>query len=179
MENGRIVKEIQGLYRIMAMNVLRRTPGVCFDTVPLDLIHRIDAVDRVIHDKGARSPGPVDQVTAPWYTHPQQDDNLVVLHGTRQVELYTRNYGKIEVFSLEANRIEQGGKVLFEGPVMLGWPRRVFHRIKSDEQIGSASVNFAVHYEGFDIRTNFNIYDLNVETGSARIIRQGHLDQPS
>jgi hypothetical protein len=61
---------------------------------------------------------------------------------------------------------------------MLGWPRRVFHRIVSNEQTGSASINFAVHYEGFDIRTNFNIYDLYVETGSARIIRHGYLDQP-
>jgi len=179
MKTGGVVQEIAGLYRIMAMNVLRRTPGVFFDTVPLDLIPRIDAVDRVIHDKGARSPGPVDQEAAPWYMHPQQDDNLVVLHGTRQVELYTRDYGKVEVFSLEANRIQQGGTVLFEGPVMLGWPRRVFHRIKSHEQAGSASINFAVHYDGFDIRTNFNIYALNTETGSARVIRQGHLDQPA
>jgi hypothetical protein len=100
MERGRIIKEIPGLYRIMAMNVLRRTPGVFFDTVPLDLIHRIDAMDRVIHDKGARSPGPVDQVAAPWYMHLQQDDNLAVLHGTRQVELYSRDYGKVEVFSV-------------------------------------------------------------------------------
>ena len=179
MERGRIIKEIPGLYRIMAMNVLRRTPGVFFDSVPLDLIPRIDAMDRVIHDKGARSPGPVDQVAAPWYMHLQQDDNLAVLHGTRQVELYCRDYGKVEVFSVSANRIEKDGVGLFEGPVMLGWPRRVFHRIVSNEQTGSASINFAVHYEGFDIRTNFNIYDLDLETGSARIIRHGYLDQPT
>jgi hypothetical protein len=179
MQADRIVQQVPGLYRILAMNVLRHTPGVCFDKVPLDLISRIDAVDRVIHDKGARSPGAVGRVETPWYMHPHQDDNLLVLHGSRQVELYTRDHGKIEVFNLTANRIEKEGVTLFEGPVMLGWPRRVFHRIVSSKQTGSASVNFAVHYEGFDIRTNFNIYDLDMDTGSARMIRHGHLDQPS
>jgi hypothetical protein len=38
-------------------------------------------------------------------------------------------------------------------------------------------VNFAVHYEGFDIRTNFDIFDLNTETGEFKVIRAGHLDQ--
>lgn len=38
-------------------------------------------------------------------------------------------------------------------------------------------MNFAVHYEGFDIKTNFNIYDLDTETGKFEIIRAGHLDQ--
>jgi hypothetical protein len=27
------------------------------------------------------------------------------------------------------------------------------------------------------MKTNFNIYDLDIETGKFRVIRQGHLDQ--
>jgi hypothetical protein len=62
---------------------------------------------------------------------------------------------------------------------MLVWPRGVFHRIRSDEKSGSASLNFAVRYEGFDIRTNFNIYDLNPADGEYWMIRAGYLDQPT
>jgi hypothetical protein len=58
--------------------------------------------------------------------------------------------------------------VLFDGPAMLVWPRYVFHRITSGPE-GSASLNFAVHYEGLDMRTNFNIYDLDLETGEHRV----------
>jgi hypothetical protein len=109
--------------------------------------------------------------------HPHQEDNLMVVHGMRQVDLYTREKGRIETFSLTPNRIEKNGTALFEGPVMLGWPRHVFHRIVSSHESGSASVNFAVHYGGFDIRTNFNIYDVDTQTGSVRLVREGHLDQ--
>ena len=53
----------------------------------------------------------------------------------------------------------------------------VFHRIKSGPE-GSKSLNFAVRYEGFDIRTNFNIYDLDVDSGEYSVAREGHKDQP-
>jgi len=42
---------------------------------------------------------------------------------------------------------------------------------------GHSAINFAVHYEGIDIRTNFNIYDLDTETGKFRVIREGYIDQ--
>lgn len=52
----------------------------------------------------------------------------------------------------------------------------------NDERIvsgknGSTSVNLATHYKGFDIKTNFNIYDLNTKTGNYRLIREGYKDQ--
>ena len=111
--------------------------------------------------------------------HPLQDDNLIVLHGTRFVDIYTKAHGSVESFDLTPERITHNGKVIFEGGAMLVWPRGVFHRIRSAERIGSASLNFAVRYEGFDIRTNFNVYDLDVQSGEYRMIRAGYLDQPT
>lgn len=177
MQSERVIEEIPNLYRIMAMEAFRRTKGVFFDKVTRELIPRINGIDRVIHENGARSPGPVGDVNAPWYMHPHQEDNLMVVHGMRQVDLYTREKGRIETFSLTPNRIEKDGMVLFEGPVILGWPRHVYHRILSSRESGSASINFAVRYDGFDIRTNFNIYDVDTQTGSVRLVREGHLDQ--
>jgi len=55
-------------------------------------------------------------------------------------------------------------------------PRGIFHRIVSGEE-GSASLNFAVHYAGIDMRTNFNIYSLQQETGEFAVLREGYLDQ--
>lgn len=59
---------------------------------------------------------------------------------------------------------------------MLVWPRNVFHRIVSGEE-GSASLNFALRYPGFDIDTNFSVYDLDAATGRHEVIREGRLDQ--
>jgi hypothetical protein len=60
------------------------------------MIPKIDAIDRVIHEKSAISPGGINTVSRPWYMHPHQEDNLFVLYGKRNVELYTPKYGKIE-----------------------------------------------------------------------------------
>jgi len=169
---------VPGLYRIIPLTIFRRTPGVFFDKVPLDALPRIDAVDRVIHEQAARSPGPVGDVIAPWYMHPHQDDNLIILHGTRYVELYTRGHGKVESFVVTPRHIKKEGVTVFDGAAMLVWPRGVFHRIVSSEKAGSSSLNFAAHYEGFDIRTNFNVFDLDLASGKFRVIREGHMDQP-
>jgi len=168
---------VEGLYRIVALKALRRTPGVRFDMVKLEALLRIDALDRVIHEGGAVSPGPVDEVERPWYMHTAQDDNLLVLHGKRHVDIYTPAHGRVEHFTVTAEHVMRDGKVLHEGAAMLVWPRGVFHRIVSDPVEGSASLNLATHYDGFDIETNFSVYDLNTKTGEYRVIRKGALDQ--
>ena len=109
--------------------------------------------------------------------HSFQDDNLMVLFGIRYVDIYTQAHGQIESFEVAPNYIKKNGQLIFKGPAMLVWPAGVFHRIKSDDHLGSASINLATHYPGFDIRTNFNIYDLNVKTGEYRLLREGYLDQ--
>ena len=169
--------DVPGLYRIIPLMELRRTKGVSFDILVQDDIPAIHAVDRVIHEGGAISPGSVGSVARPWYMHPHQADNLMVLHGTRFVEIYTKAHGRVESFTVRPDLVMHGRRVVFDGPAMLVWPRKVFHRIKSCDTEGSKSINLATHYRGFDIRTNFNIYDLDVETGEYRVIREGHKDQ--
>ena len=176
MNSTDIFQEVEGLYKIIPLKLFRKTSGVSFDILPKEIVPKVDAVDRVIHTKSAVSPGPVGDVAEPWYMHPHQDDNLMVLQGIRHVEIYTRAHGKIESFVVTPDAIQQNGVTIYDGAALLVWPRGVFHRIKSGEQ-GSASVNLATHYEGIDMQTNFNIYDLDIETGKFRVIREGHLDQ--
>lgn len=168
--------EIPGLYRIITMMPFRRTPGVFFDVLQPPNIPGIDGIDRVIHEGGAVSPGPVAGVTRPWYMHPHQDDNLLVLSGSRLVDIYTKRHGRVESFEVTPQRLSRNGTTIFDGPAMLVWPRGVFHRIRSGSG-GSASLNLATRYDGFDIRTNFSIYDLDTETGEFKVVREGHLDQ--
>lgn len=175
-EESYIVKEEPGFFRVIALHRLRKTPGVNFDCLPMKILPRIDAIDRVIHADGAVSPGPVNDIRRPWYMHPSQDDNLMVLHGNRFVDIYSVESGRIESFEVSPFQVKQGEKIIFDGPAMLVWPRKVFHRIQSGPG-GSASVNFAIHYKGMDIKTNFNIYDLDTGAGKYRVIREGFRDQ--
>ncbi len=171
-----IVEEVKDFYKVIRLHNFRTTPGVHFDIVPMELMPPISGIDRVIHQHNAISPGPVGDVERPWYMHPGQDDYLIVLHGIRHVDIYRPDYKNVESFTVGPNFVKKGDKIIFDGPCMLIWPRGVFHRIQSGEE-GSASLNFAIRYDNFDIKTNFNIYDLNTETGEFRVLREGHLDQ--
>jgi hypothetical protein len=171
-----IFQEKKGLYKIIEMKLFRKTPGVLFDLFPLETIPHIDAIDRVAHVRNAISPGPVGNLDRTWYMHEHQSDHLIVLHGQRTVQLFTKDHGKIEEFIVRPNEIYHNGELVFDGGAVLSWPTHVFHRITSGED-GSASINLAVHYEGFDIRSNFDIYDLDTETGAYSVVRKGYEDQ--
>lgn len=177
LNEARTIEEVAGLYRVVPLNVFRRTPGVFFDNVPTGAFPRISAIDRVIHVGNATSPGPVGKVERPWYMHTHQDDNLIVLHGVRYVELFTKKHDAIEHFTVAPEIIKHDDRVVYDGPAMLCWPRSVFHRVRSFEE-GSVAINFAVHHDGIDMRSNFNIYDLDLVTGRFWVIREAHLDQP-
>ena len=77
------------MYRIIPFRTLRRTAGVQFDEIAKSDIPRINGIDRVIHGPNSISPGPVHDsvipVHRPWYKG--QDDNLLVLQGTRYVDI--------------------------------------------------------------------------------------------
>ena len=175
MSHDVILRQDEGFFKITALAPYRKTAGVIFDAVPIGGLPEIQAVDRVLHDQGAYSPGTVGDVERPWYMHDGQEDNLVVLAGFRDIDLFKD--GRRARFRLTPHRLEMDGTPLFDRPVMVSWSTGVFHRIASSREKGSASINLAVRHPWFDIRTNFSIYDLNVETGESRIIREGHLDQ--
>ena len=177
MSDESIIQQVEGVYRVLRLARLRTTPGVSFDVLVPRLVPQVDAIDRVIHETGALSPGSVGDIERPWYMHPNQDDHLLVLAGKRYVDLYSAILGRVVSFEVEPDRVTRGGELVCDSACMLVWNRGVFHRIRSDAATGSRSVNLATHYPGFDLNTNFSVYDLDVETGEYRVIRVGSADQ--
>ena len=169
------------MYRLIPMRVLRRTSGVKFDEMVPSDIPRIDGIDRVIHAPNSISPGPVEDTTPPikrpWYMHTGQDDNLMVLQGTRYVDIYCPKKKHKSSFVITPDKVYKNNKLYYDGPAMIVWPAGIFHRIISGEE-GSISVNFGTRTKNFDLETNFNIYDLCVETGNYRLMKDGSDDQP-
>ena len=58
MENVMIV-DMPGFYRVIALKPFRKTEGVAFDIVPMEYLPAIHGIDRVVHQRGAVSPGAV------------------------------------------------------------------------------------------------------------------------
>lgn len=165
------------MYRLIPLRTLRRTAGVLFDEIVPSDIPKIDGIDRVIHKANGVSPGPCEGVIRPWYMHPGQDDNLMVLQGERFIDIYCPVQKKKNSFIVTPDKVYKNDKLYCNQPAMVVWPAGIFHRIISGSE-GSISVNFATRTSEFDLATNFNIYDLNTETGEYHVIRDGALDQP-
>lgn len=162
---------------VVPLNTLRETPCVHFHYFPPELVGEISAVDRVEHGVGAHSPTAKDnpEIEA-WYMHPHQEDNILVLKGERIIQLFKVGHAEIETFEVTPDYIKHKGEVVHEGPAVLCWGTHVFHRVESPN--GSLSINYAKRHEGFNIKDNFNIYELDTETGNYSVLREGHLDQP-
>ena len=80
------------LYRLIPLRNLRRTKGVKFDEMVPSDIPLIHGIDRVIHGPSSISPGSVEDsvppIKRPWYMHTGQDDNLLVLQGSRYIDIF-------------------------------------------------------------------------------------------
>jgi hypothetical protein len=165
------------MYRLIPLRQLRRTAGVVFDEIVPSDIPVINGIDRVIHKANGISPGPCAGVARPWYMHIGQDDNLLVMRGERFVDIYCPIQKKKESFIITPDKIYKNDKLYCDQAAMIVWPAGIFHRIISGSD-GSISVNFSTRTKEFDLSNNFNIFDLNTETGEYKVIRNGALDQP-
>jgi len=169
---------MSNLYRLIPLRILRRTYGVSFDEIVPSDIPRIHGIDRVIHLANSISPGPIEDVKRPWYMHTNQDDNLLVLQGTRYIDIYNPKDKQSASFIITPDKVYKNEKLYYNGPAMVVWPAGIFHRIISGSE-GSISVNFASRNYGFNLKDNFNIYDLNQNTGEYKLLKQGIDDQPN
>ncbi len=169
---------MSNLYRLIPLRILRRTYGVSFDEIVPSDIPRIHGIDRVIHLANSISPGPIEDVKRPWYMHTNQDDNLLVLQGTRYIDIYNPKDKQGASFIITPDKVYKNEKLYYNGPAMVVWPAGIFHRIISGSE-GSISVNFASRNYGFNLKDNFNIYDLNQNTGEYKLLKQGIDDQPN
>lgn len=172
-----ITHKKEWLFHVIPFELLRHTDNVDFHSIPY--LDQINSMDRVIHSPWAISPWKVWEVSEWWYMHPAQEDNLITTSGNRIVELYHPKFSdwKIERFELSDKFIKHNWKIICDWPWILGWPTWIYHRNKSPE--GSASLNLWIRFEGFDIDTEFNIYDINQKTWEIKMIRKGSMDQLS
>ena len=170
------------MYRLIPLRTLRKTVGVQFDEIAKSDIPKINGIDRVIHGPNSISPGPilddVQPVNRPWYKHDHQSDYLLVLQGTRYVDIFNPKNKEKASFVITPNEVYKNEKLYFKGPAIVSWASGIFHRIISGAE-GSISVNLASRDKNFDIESNFNIYNLCTLTGDYYIVREGIEDQPN
>tara|TARA_B100001741_G_scaffold309418_1_gene307062 strand:- start:470 stop:1030 length:561 start_codon:yes stop_codon:yes gene_type:complete len=169
------------MYRLIPLRLLRRTSGVKFDEMVPSDIPEIHGIDRVVHGPNSISPGPVEDwtppVKRPWYMHTGQDDNLMVVQGTRYIDIYCPKRKEKASFIVTPDKIFKNDKLYYDGAAMIVWPAGIFHRIISGEE-GSISINFATRTKDFSIEDNFNVYNLNIHSGEYSVLKDGVDDQP-
>ena len=141
-----------------------------FDEIVPSDIPKIDGIDRVIHAANSISPGPIGDVKRPWYMHPGQDDNLMVLQGTRYVDIYSSETKNKISFIVTPDKIYKNGKLYYDGAAMVTWPSGIFHRIISGDE-GSISVNLATRTRKHALRRERELQHIRSELGDGRVSR--------
>jgi len=168
------------MYRLIPLRNLRRTKGVKFDEMVPSDIPQIHGIDRVIHGPNSISPAPVEdtvpKVKRPWYMHTGQDDNLLVLQGTRYIDIFEPITKRKASFIVTPDKVYKNEKLYYDGAAMIVWPAGIFHRIVSGVE-GSISINMSSRTDKFSLMDNFNIYNLCTTTGKYETIKEGHEDQ--
>ena len=181
-----------GFWEVIPLEMFRQRQDVTFSKVPMErFCHQcapLNGIDHVVHGPNAQSPGYVKEKLG-WYMHPHQQDNLIVLAGTRDVVLrrtMTDSEGRRcaeaetreEVFHVTPTQIKRNGTVIHNGPAMLRWEPFVLHRVTSGPE-GSTSLNFAGRTKHFDIDHEFDIYHFEegLDSGLLTVIRKGKKDQ--
>lgn len=163
-------------YKILLLKKFRSTNGVTFNEIHSVDIPIINGIDTVNHEPNVYSPPRIEDKKRPWYKHNNQSDTLLIIQGTRHIDLYNPITRKKTSFIITPNKLYINNKLYYNGPAMLSWNSGIFHRTISGSN-GSKCINFATRTKDFDIKTEFNIYDLNEATGEAKCIRQGSEDQ--
>lgn len=174
-KNNDIVKKIEWLFHIIPLKKLRNTKNVDFSSIPM--YKELNWIDVVRHLPWAQSPWSAWWKDNLWYMHMWQEDNLITLSWYRFVELYTKEHWKIEKFEISHDYIKWNWEIVLDWPWILWWPTWVFHRNYSPE--GSISMNLAIRNNVFNLDTEFNIYDLNLENWEYIVQRLWKLDQPN
>tara|TARA_Y100000389_G_scaffold195562_1_gene227149 strand:- start:1512 stop:2108 length:597 start_codon:yes stop_codon:yes gene_type:complete len=163
------------MHKLIPLRALRQSPPK-YGIIPSD-IPKIDSINKITHSPNSNSPESVKHVTRPWYKHQTQDDNLLILQGTRYVDLYESTGHTKASFIITPDKVYKDDKLYYDGPAILGWRAGVFHRITSGEE-GSISINFVTQTNLEGDFKNFNIYDLDVETGKFNSIKNENMDSP-
>ncbi|KAH3761347.1 hypothetical protein Pelo_6746 [Pelomyxa schiedti] len=164
-------------WRVIPLRLFRKKDDVEFRGLPMTEFSHIDGVDHVEHGANAKSPGMVNGVDG-WYYHPCQEDNLLVCRGIRtSILMHASQPGVVEVFEVGRSYIKRNGEIICSEPAVLQWAPRTWHKVNTTSAEGSTSINFAVRHPGFDLHTEFNIYDLDTSTMTHKLLREGREDQ--
>ena len=75
-----------------------------------------------------------------WYQNRFEKNNLMVLNGSRNVDLYCPRTDKKENLIINEDNIYRNGKLYYGCPAIISWSGDLFHKTESSEN-GSFSLN--------------------------------------
>lgn len=92
-----------------------------------------------------------------WYQNRFEKNNLMVLNGSRYLDLYCQRTYKKENLIIHEDNIYRNGKLYYGSPAIISWSGDLFHKTESGEN-GSFSLNI--------IEKNYVIQEITEEVKS-------------
>lgn len=136
------------MFKLIPLGQLFRNSSHRVDNVMIHDALKISGIYREIH--GANSVSPIgtehhfkilNSPAASWYANIYEKNNLLVLNGSRDLDLWCMKKDKMINFKLTEDKIYRNGKLYYGSPALISWGGDIFHKTKSGSE-GSISINF-------------------------------------
>ena len=144
------------MFRLLPLGSLKRLTNYKVDNVLQQDIPKITGMYRETHGPNVMTPigtedvfrefhdmNGVDNVAGSkcWYANDFERNNLMVLNGSRTIELYCYNRNRREVLTVNEDNIYRNGKLYYGSPAIISWNGSIYHRTISGFK-GCVSINF-------------------------------------
>tara|TARA_Y100000389_G_scaffold194699_1_gene225065 strand:- start:2827 stop:3345 length:519 start_codon:yes stop_codon:yes gene_type:complete len=143
------------MFRLLQLGSLKRLTNYKVDNVIHQDIAKITGIYRETHGSNVMSPIGTEYVfkefhmnctdndegSKCWYANDFERNNLMVLSGSRTIELYCYVRKTREILTINEDNIYRNGKLYYGSPAMISWDGSIYHRTISGFK-GCVSINF-------------------------------------
>jgi len=113
------------MYKLIPFNNISKSINYAFKSINIDSKSMLQIIRQEAH---VVTPPSKTYNTRPWSMHTNQIDKLIILHGSREVELYCRKSKLKEKLTLTTFGVFKNGYMEKENPCMLIIPNGTYHR---------------------------------------------------
>lgn len=140
------------MFTLIPLKNVQRAPSFRIDNLIVQNGMNITGIFREIHGPQSKSSIGSENITKKmfktlynkneevWYQNRFEKNNLMVLNGSRNVDLYCPRSYKKENLIINEDNIYRNGKLYYGSPAIISWSGDLFHKTESSEN-GSFSLN--------------------------------------
>ena len=133
------------MFKLIPLSQVLRSSSFRIDNALIEQGIQISGIYREIHGANVSSHIGTDsylkKLDDNWYSNCYERNNLLVLNGSRTVNLFCKYTNQEMTFTITPDNIYKNNKLYYGSPGIISWYGDIYHKTKSGNE-GSISINF-------------------------------------